>query len=756
MKSIKSKLILFIGIIVVIFTAILLQRTYNLTTSNIEDLSKQQLNLALNFDLAIREYVSERVRPLMYNLISEDAFIPETMSTSFVARNIFEKVRKNFPDYIIKFSSGNPRNPANQAGPEELKMINYFNDNPQDKIWTGEINMGGKRYIAQFSAMRMKKTCLRCHGDPADAPYELIKRYGPNASFYRPLGEVVGLDTIAIPSEKVNEILWQEKARNVGFLGILILLLCASLVFIFKFVITDRLSIITDHFLHTEKQGEDVMIGAIDMKGQDEIAILTGSFNKLAEKLNDSYAKLKVEIEERKQAQAALRESEQFLRSVIDHASIVLWGIDKDGIFTFSEGKVLEKLGLRPGEVVGRSLFDRYADNPQIISDARRTLAGEAFSSETEANGVMFESRYSPMKDDDGSVIGAIGVAMDVTGRKQAEASLRESEEKYRTLFDMESDALALMDIETGNILDVNKAFINLYGFSKEETLDMKNTDFSAEPEKTRESVQSRVIFIPIRYHRKKDGIVFPVEISASIFEYQGREVLIAAVRDITDRKQAEEQIKSSLKEKEILLREIHHRVKNNFEIISSLLDMSSMRTDSPETQNLLINARSRIHSMSLIHSQLYQSDRFDRIDMDRHIRELSHHLLCVYGSGEKIDLILTPSKVYLSVNQAIPCALVLNELISNVFKHAFREKEQGTVRISISTPDPIRVLVQVKDDGAGIPEGTDIHRQTGLGLKMARYLVSGQLKGEMRVKNDGGAEISIEFKRSNDGTIHA
>jgi PAS domain S-box-containing protein len=320
----------------------------------------------------------------------------------------------------------------------------------------------------------------------------------------------------------------------------------------------------------------------------------------------------------------------------------------------------------------------------------------------------------------------------------------------------MESDALALMDIETGNILDVNKAFINLYGFSKEETLDMKNTDFSAEPEKTKESVQGREIFIPIRYHKKKDGIVFPVEISASIFEYQGREVLIAAVRDITDRKQAEEQIKSSLKEKEILLREIHHRVKNNFEIISSLLDMSSMRTDSPETQNLLINARSRIHSMSLIHSQLYQSDRFDRIDMDRHIRELSHHLLCVYGSGKKIDLILTPSKVYLSVNQAIPCALVLNELISNAFKHAFREKEQGTVRISISTPDPTRVLVQVKDDGAGIPEGTDIHRQNGLGLKMARYLVSGQLKGEMRVKNDGGAEISIEFKRSNDGKIHA
>ena len=637
MKSIKSKLILFIGTIVIIFSSILLQSTYNVTTSNVEDLAKQQLSLALNFDLAIREYVAEKVRPLMFNLISKETFIPETMSTSFVARNIFEKVRENFPDYIIKFSSGNPRNPANQAGPEELNMIKYFNDNPLDEVWTGEINIGGKPYLAQFSAMRMEKPCLRCHGDPANAPYELIERYGPDASFYLPLGEVVGLDTIAIPSDKVNQRLWQEKVRNIGFLGILILLLCASLVFIFKFIITDRLSIITHHFLHTEKQGDDAMIGAIEMKGRDEIAILTGSFNKLAERLNDSYAKLKIEVEERKQAQAALRESE----------------------------------------------------------------------------------------------------------------------EKYRTLFDMESDALALMDIETGDILDVNKAFINLYGFRKEEILCMKNTDFSAEPHKTQKSVQNHEINIPIRYHKKKDGTVFPTEISASIFEYQGREVLIGAVRDITERKHAEEQIKTSLREKEILLREIHHRVKNNFEIISSLLDMSSMRTDSQETQNLLLNARSRIHSMSLIHSQLYQTDRFDRIDMDRHISELSHHLLCVYGSGKKIDLILTPSKVYLSVSQAIPCALVLNELISNVFKHAFREKKQGTVRISISTPDPTTVLIQVIDDGDGIPEGLDIHSQTGLGLKMARHLVSGQLKGEMRVKNDSGTEISIQFKRSNDGEKH-
>ena len=224
---------------------------------------------------------------------------------------------------------------------------------------------------------------------------------------------------------------------------------------------------------------------------------------------------------------------------------------------------------------------------------------------------------------------------------------------------------------------------------------------------------------------------------------------------EIEDRKRAEKQIKSSLKEKEVLLSEIHHRVKNNFEIISSLLDMSSMQTKDPGSQNLWGDARARIHSMALIHEQLYQSDRFDRIDMGRQIQNMVDYLSHIYaGNGKKITSVIDPSDVYLSVGQAIPCALVLNELVANAFKHAFRQKKHGTVRVSISTPDPITVLIKVIDDGDGIPEGRDSCRHTGLGLKMARHLVSGQLKGEMAIKNDCGTEITNQFTRSSQGQI--
>ena len=628
MKSIKLKLLIFIGTSVLIFSAILIGKTRNMVNSNIENLTFQELSLALNFNLAIRQYVAETIRPLMFDLVEEGEFIPETMSTSFVSRKIFEKVQKKFPNFILKFSADNPRNPVNQAGAEELNMIRYFNDNPGDTTRRGYIDIDGKKYLAMFNAMRMQRSCLRCHGNPSDAPHGLIKRYGPNASFNRSLGEVVGIDTIAIPSDTVKKMLWNKQLENTGFLGILILLLSASLVFVFKFVITDRLGEITRHLLESRGQSEDLEIKRIEIKGRDEIAEVTQNFNKLAERLNNTHSKLRAEIEERKQAQNALLENE----------------------------------------------------------------------------------------------------------------------EKYRKLFDMESDALVLVDIETGELLDVNRAFIKLYGYSKEEIQGMKNTDFSAEPDKTSKATQERQEYIPLRYHKKKNGKIFPVEITANIFDHQGRNVYIAAIRDITDRKITEQQMAASLRDKELLLSEIHHRVKNNFEIISSLLDMSSMASDNKEVQNVLRSSRSRIHSMSMIHSQLYQSDRIDSINMVKHAEDLAENLRFLYGREKNVELTIEPSEVYLSIRHAIPCALILNELITNSLKHAFADRAQGKILISILKLNETIVRLSVKDDGRGIPEGGDIKPDGALGLELVKHLVAGQLKGEIQFNNDDGTDISIEF----------
>jgi PAS domain S-box-containing protein len=630
MKSLKYKLLLLIGISVIISSGILIHKSYTSVTSYVENLTSQQLSLALSFDLAIREYVAETIRPMMFKLVAKGEFIPEAMSSSYIARRIFEKVNKKFPDYIIKFASFNPRNPVNLAGPEELDMITYFNNNPDLTVWEGDIDISGKEYYATFSASRMEKSCLRCHGDPGDAPLQLIERYGSNASFNHPLGKVVGLDTIAIPSDTVKSFLLKENFKNLGFLLVVIALLCTSIVFIFKFVITDRLGKITNHFIDAEKQSEKLKLRRVEVKGSDEIAILAESFNKLSTKLNRTYIELTLEIERREQVQKALRENE----------------------------------------------------------------------------------------------------------------------EKYRKLFEMESDALALIDSETERMLDVNPAFIKLFGFSKEEILGMKITDFSKDPDETKKGMKNYDGYIPLRFQKKKNGALFSAEITSNFFDYMGRKVCMAAIRDISDRRTIEEQIQASLNTKELLLNEIHHRVKNNFEIISSLLDMSSMTSDNQEIQKILLSSRTRIHSMSMIHSQLYQSESFDRVNMVKHINELSENLKFLYNIEKKIDLTIEPSNVYLSLNQAIPCALILNELITNSIKYAFVGREHGTIRISILDSDDNTVFLRVKDDGIGISDEADGKPASGLGLLLVKNLVIGQLKGEININNDDGTNIFIEFKR--------
>lgn len=299
MRSLSSKILIYIGIVSVFYSAFLLYHTYSLTNTHVNELVEQQASMVLKFDLAIRKYIAQYVRPIMYDLLVEDEFVPEVMSTSFVARSIFDEVREDFPEYIIKFSSDNPRNPSNQAGPEELKIIKLFNNSPDLKRWSGKIAIGGKMYYAKFSARRMKKSCLRCHGDPSDAPASLLKKYGSTVGFHRPVGEIIGLDTIAIPMTKITKQLWSEVIKAYVESGFGLLLFFLSMAIIMKLLITDRLSKIARHFLATVKKSNYAGIEPIKIEGKDEISDLAFSFNILSDKLQNFYSSLEAKVRER-------------------------------------------------------------------------------------------------------------------------------------------------------------------------------------------------------------------------------------------------------------------------------------------------------------------------------------------------------------------------------------------------------------------------------------------------------------------------
>ena len=204
--------------------------------------------------------------------------------------------------------------------------------------------------------------------------------------------------------------------------------------------------------------------------------------------------------------------------------------------------------------------------------------------------------------------------------------------------------------------------------------------------------------------------------------------------RDITDRKRAEESLVASLGEKEVLLREIHHRVKNNLQLISGLIDMTRMRTVDESTNSVLTDLMLKIQTMAQIHTRLYESKEFGKISLTGQIRDQVTALSNIYShKGHEIICEIAGQEIFLPVDQAIPCALVVNEILSNAYKHAFKGRKHGTIEITALEEDG-QILITVRDNGIGIPDSFDISQTNSLGLKLVRTLVQYQSEGNTHV----------------------
>ncbi len=341
----------------------------------------------------------------------------------------------------------------------------------------------------------------------------------------------------------------------------------------------------------------------------------------------------------------------------------------------------------------------------------------------------------------------------EITERKQVEEVLRESEERFRTIFDNAAEGIAVVD-KDGLILDVNAANCRFLGYSRAELVGTHFTEFIA-PQDVDVAMslfhslvkgERNAYKLDKRFVRKGGHIVWGHVSVALVINADGcPQYTVIVCEDVTRRKRTEEQIRASLKEKEVLLQEIHHRVKNNLQVISSLLDMSTLRTQDQQAIDLLTNARARIHIMALIHTQLYQSERFEQINMEYHLRELIKYLSAVYAERKIVTPHVEASGVYLSLIQAIPCALILNELITNAFKHAFKEGQAGTLDINMQQLPENTIVLRVKDNGIGIRDDIDLEHTNTLGLKLVRILVQ-QLRGEIQIERNGGSEYMITF----------
>ena len=449
-----------------------------------------------------------------------------------------------------------------------------------------------------------------------------------------------------------------------------------------------------------------------------------------------------------------------FLQQLMDSIPIPVYYKDAGGRYLGCNGAFEILMGMTRKEIVGKTVHEVASKNRAgRHHEADLVLIRHPGEQTYEASGMYGDGAYhtvifkkATFFDADDRVAGIVGALMDITERKRAEEKLRESEQKFRVLADTAPTAIVVFQGEY--FVYVNPFAVRLFGYSKSELLGMKFWEW-AHPEcrgmaMERGMARQQGDSVPSQYELrfvKKNGEEGWMIVSAGRIEFEGRPGGIATFVDITEAKRAEEILKIALAEKIVLLKEVHHRVKNNLQIISSLLDLQADSIHDERARNSLRESQNRVRTMSIVHERLYLSRDFTTIDLGEYIRDLSQYLFQSYASnGDRISLRLDAGEISLDIDRAIPCGLILNELVSNALKHAFPDQRGGEIAIRCYGDEKGLITLIVADTGVGLPAGLDFRNTPSLGLQLVDLLVR-QLRGSINVDTQRtGTEFFISF----------
>ncbi len=471
-----------------------------------------------------------------------------------------------------------------------------------------------------------------------------------------------------------------------------------------------------------------------------------------------------IDITERKHAEEELRKSEARYHLLADNTTDVIWTFDLQGVFTYLSPSVVQLTGFTPEELIQQSFRNLAARGSIALIEERiqRTLADVASGSAPgpdvieaelrcrDKTTVWVENSYRLLVDEKGRPTEFIGVARNISKRKQAEEALQESLEKFQVIATNTPDHILLLDKDLHYTQIINPPLGleegDMLGHTDYDFLSFEDADrlmkIKRQVMETGTAIQLEIPLLTTRgeMHFFAGSYVPKRNIAGEI------DGLIGYFTNVTETKRANQKIVAALREKEVLIREIHHRVKNNLQIIYGLLYMTTRRTEDPKTAGILTDMMMKIKTMAQIHTRLYESEQIDKINMAVQIQEQMNDLSHIYGSsGPEIACTVEAEDILLAVDQAIPCALVINELLSNAFKHAFRGRDHGTIRISLHQRDG-NIHIRIEDNGTGIPNDVDMYQTASLGMKLIRSLVT-QLEGTLAIESsDHGASITIDF----------
>lgn len=512
--------------------------------------------------------------------------------------------------------------------------------------------------------------------------------------------------------------------------------------------------------------------------------------------LTRAHKELQKEIGDRKEAEKALWESEQRCRKLIDEVLI-------DGIIIHERGTIIEVnqvlerlLGTERAELIGGNALELMAPEYREVASSRmREGAREPY----EALLMRKDGRTVPVEMRGGAIPyhgrkARVVVVRDLTKRKDAESgvlriredlelqvekrtrqlvqanerlwveilerekatqALQEREQAYRRYFEGSWEPVVMIDLEgdpPGRIVYANRRTEETFGYASGEISGLHLTDLVVF-----QSTEDGVALIEnlskgrwVREEtefRRKDGTTLPAEMSGGLLKVGDRKYALGFGWDITDRKRQQQQLQNALEEKEVMLREIHHRVKNNLSLIISLLTLQSQYASAKSTEEVFEDLQTRIRSMALSHELLYRSQNLREINVAEYIGNLVDHL--VVSSRvvrSQISLKKKIEDVCFGLSTAIPLGFLLTELITNCLKHAFPDGSAGSIEVSLRNVGDREFELIVADDGIGMPDGIDVENPFSLGIDLVHSFAS-QLKGEIEIGRRNGTEVKIRFE---------
>lgn len=515
----------------------------------------------------------------------------------------------------------------------------------------------------------------------------------------------------------------------------------------------------------TYNEKESLLITFIDVTSKKQIE----EEKKRAELAETSNALLKAEIQERIKVENKLTLAQSYTNGIIESSIDMIYTAGINGSINEFNTAALKEFGYKKSEIIGESLTVLFANEKECNSvihklEENGQFVGEIVSKRKDNSLFISYLSVSYLFNTKGIVMGIMAISRDITELKLAEEELKKSEEKNK-----------LQAAKLNTIIESSSHYF--FTVNKRNRIVSFNLNFKYDIESlTHKEIHENDDFFKVMGINDKKEIskwkrYFDIGFSGEHFYFENeqmdlnnnihyREVFINPIkkengvidelsfigRDITEKKLAERNLKESLKQKEILLKEVHHRVKNNMQVISSILNLQSAFVKDTKTLQILKESQNRIKSMAFIHESLYTHEDFSRIDFSEYITNLVRNLFRTYDVfDDKIVLELQIDKIYLNLDSAIPCGLIVNELISNSLKYAFDIKTGGIIKIMLTLENEFVVLA-VGDNGKGIPKELDIENTETLGLQLISSLVE-QLEGQMHLDRENGTNFIIKFK---------